>query len=115
MGQARGRITQEEAEQYGIPMIMLLDNSNGSTGSGGGVATGTGSYSWTVRWTPDGFTGVSWNVGTWGTAFNWGNATDAEIEEFLTKNGGSIGANISYAMTAEAQMVMAGCGGLEPN
>lgn len=54
MGQARGRITQEEAEQYGIPSIMLLDNTNDGFSSSGVVS---GSVEWTVRWDSAGFTG----------------------------------------------------------
>lgn len=61
MGQARGRITQEEAEQYGIPTIMLLDNTNDEFSSSG---TASGSLNWSISWDSGGFTGKGWNFDT---------------------------------------------------
>lgn len=114
MSQANGRMTQEEMEEYGIPLIMLLDNSNSRTGSGGGTATGSTTYTWSVSWTENGFTNISWNVGTWGGSFDWENSTDAEIEAFLEGNNGIPGANIANSMSGNAEMVMGGCGGITP-
>ena len=49
MGEARGTITQEELEKYGEANIMLLSNTRDL--SSGGIVSGSGTYSWTFRWT----------------------------------------------------------------
>ena len=81
MGEARGTITQEELEKYGEANIMLLSNTRDL--SSGGIVSGSGTYSWTFRWTSVGFTGVEW---TQSAAYYYGNLVAewaSESEETL--------------------------------
>ena len=61
MGRAKGSITKEEAEAYGIPSIMLMDNSTETTGSGGIGGSASGTLEWALTWDAAGFTGSGWS------------------------------------------------------
>lgn len=86
MPEARGTVTEEELQMYSRANIMLLDNSNGTTGSGGsGSVSGSGSYDWELIWDSDGFQSYSWEVDTWE---NWTQRfmdeyANGTLEEFL--------------------------------
>ena len=69
MPQKSGIVSEQELEAYGSANIMLLDGSNDTTSSGSGLASGTISLRWTLRWDAIGFTGIGWNQ-AWGNDRN---------------------------------------------
>lgn len=110
--EARGIISGEELQAYNSAGISLLDGNNDTTGSGNYMITGKDQFTWVLRWTENGFTNYSWNVGTWNNVFHFQdlfNAQDGSLEEVLKDWGG----NISYAMNEMAEFAVPGCGGLQ--
>lgn len=71
MGEARGVVSKEELKAYSGANIMLLDGGNDSTGSGIGEATGSETYTWTIRWNSSGFMGIGWEVSDYDDYYNF--------------------------------------------
>ena len=65
MPEARGMISGSELRTYGGSDIMLLDGINDQITSGQQSASGSGTFSWEITWSENGFTGQGWGIGEW--------------------------------------------------
>ena len=118
MSEARGIVSGEVLENFNEATVMLLNDTNDETVSGGGMATGSGEYEWVLRWDATGFTGYDWATMTsWSemadATYSGGFAqlyTDGKLESWLQTN--NRGANMSNAMTQYPLLTESGCGGL---
>lgn len=88
MGSLYGITNREQLEEYGIPTVMLLDNTNDSTGSGAGHISGSEEVTWEISWDNNGFTGYSFKVPTWNRF--WDEIEEAQeagsLETWLREN-----------------------------
>lgn len=83
MGEARGIVSQEEMLVYGGANAVLLDDTNNTTDSSTGFASGSSNYNWSISWNITGFTGVSWHVSD-----DWNSITD-NLQSLYASGGDS--------------------------
>ena len=63
MQEIRGTISEKDLEKYEGANILIMEARNGSTGSGfSGSLNGEGTYTWSLSWDENGFTGVNWKA-----------------------------------------------------
>lgn len=100
MGEVNGIVTEEELQAYGNANIMLLDGASESVGSGTGEVSGSGMYSWTLRWNEDGFMGIAWNVADYDTAYGFSSAYEQSGDDgvrAIFNNPVNVGLGVDYA------------------
>lgn len=56
-----GTITEQEYLAYGGAEISLMNNLNDNTTSGGSLS-GEGTYTWSISWDENGFSGKNWKA-----------------------------------------------------
>ena len=106
MGYASGTISEDELKAYSGANIMLMSDTNGevaSEGSAGGEAT----FTWSVSWNSDGFTGLGWDA--WGTNYEE-EYLGGTLENFL--NTCANGFYVANSLVSNHQYVEAGCASL---
>ena len=85
MGEISGVITKEQLEAYGGANIMLMDAGNERTQSGGGgEISGSGTVTYYLAWTSDGFTGLGWVVN--GRDLSNLYPTEGEMDAYINEN-----------------------------
>ena len=104
MRELKGIITEEELKEYRYSDILLLNDTNDEMDSGiSGNFSGSGSYSWSVAYDNNGFTGISWYAQ--GVDLSQQFATTAELEQYIENNA----VVVAQSVADNFQMYQAGC------